>query len=242
MDNNIKINKKILKESWLTIILIHVLFLSMSAFPIIDIIKSKNIFYGLLMNMIEQIILILFIFSLLKEFLFDSWKNFLYNGIKNNIKYLFKGLFIFIFIYACFYIIISFLSIEVSSNKNQSIYMEYFVSYPIIINIMSIFIGPFTEECIYRGIVFQTFRGYNKYIAILGSAAMFGIMHAISSICNKDGFSSIQIIFIIINYAIPGVGLAIIQEKYKNIWINYLVHMGWNSLGFILRAIVKLLN
>ena len=157
------------------VIIIHVCFMLIGASGIISGLKEKNIFYGLLINMIYQLTLIIMI------------------GVANQ------------------------------SNVNG-----YFVDYPILAVIMSVIMGPFTEELIYRGILFRFFSKYGELCAVLVTGFLFGTMHMLSSFGNAN-----ILLFLCqwLDYFLSGILLGFIYKKYQNIWINVSIHGTWNLIG-----------
>lgn len=91
--------------------------------------------------------------------------------------------------------------------------------------IMVIFIAPFCEETVFRGMFFNTFftktTKLNKWLGILASGFLFAYMHdpAISK-------------FILV-YWVLGSVLAWVYMKTKDLRYSMLVHMAYNALGFI---------
>lgn len=239
--NFIEINKKSIKKGWIIIVPFHIAFMIMSIFPIIKCLKNMNLLYGLIINLCYQILLVGLICYFLKDFLVKSWRYFDGNGIKRNIKSVFGGFIICFALYFIFRIIVFACSLDTAASQNQSNASEYVKAFPLAFVLLSVVVGPFTEECIYRGFIYQTLRQYNRVIANLGSALLFGFMHVLSTIAEgKSGIS--QVIILIVNYAIGGVGLGIVQERYKNIWVNYFVHVLWNTIGTIPLVILSLMK
>ncbi|AEG41266.1 type II CAAX endopeptidase family protein [Lactobacillus kefiranofaciens] len=91
--------------------------------------------------------------------------------------------------------------------------------------IMVVFIAPFCEEVIFRGMFFNIFftkeTKTNKWLGILASGFVFGYMH--------DPMLS-KYIFI---YWVLGIVLAWIYTTTKDLRYSMLVHMCYNALGFI---------
>lgn len=75
---------------------------------------------------------------------------------------------------------------NISVPANQSNVSGYFVDYPIFAIIMSVIMGPFTEELIYRGILFRFFSKYGELCAVLVTGFLFGTMHMLSSFGNTN--------------------------------------------------------
>lgn len=132
-------------------------------------------------------------------------------------------------------------NVDAGVSQNQSAVRTYISAYPMLTALLSIVVAPFTEECIYRGIIFHTIRRYSKIGAIIGPGLMFGFVHVISTIV-KGNVGIAQILYLIINYSIGGIFLAVVQERYKNIWNSYFVHVLWNTLGTLPTVIITLMK
>lgn len=132
-------------------------------------------------------------------------------------------------------------NVDIGASQNQSAIRTYISAYPIVSALLSIVVAPFTEECIYRGIIYHTLRKYSKIGAIIGPGLMFGFVHVISTIVKGD-VGIAQILYLIINYSIGGIFLGVVQERYKNIWNSYFVHVLWNTLGTLPTVIVTLMK
>ncbi len=170
------------------VVIIHVCFMLIGASGIIFYFKKKkNIFYGLLINMIYQLTLIIMIGVAMKQYLITSFKKFKADRLSVNIKKrVLAGVGI-AFLLSC---IAGIIEMTVCSNTsvsaNQSNVSGYFVDYPILAVIMSVIMGPFTEEIIYRGILFRFFSKYGELCAVLVTGFLFGTMHMLSSFGNTN--------------------------------------------------------
>ena len=226
-DNHIYIIKKNNKLI-ITIIIIHICFLIVKNSGITDLLKEKNIFYGVLINMFYQLTLIIMIGVAMKQYLNTSLKKFKADRISVNIKRVLAGVGI-AFLLSC---IAGIIEMTVCSNisvpANQSNVNGYFVDYPILAVIMSVIMAPFTEEIIYRGILFRFFSKYGELCAVLVTGFLFGTMHMLSSFGNAN-----ILLFLCqwLEYFLSGILLGFIYKKYKNIWINVSIHGTWNLIG-----------
>lgn len=168
------------------VVIIHVCFMLIGASGIISTLKEKNIFYGLLINMIYQLTLIIMIGVAMKQYLITSFKKFKADRISVNIKRVLAGVGI-AFLLSCIVRIIEMtMCSNISVSANQSNVNGYFVDYPILAVIMSVIMGPFTEEIIYRGILFRFFSKYGELCAVLSTGFLFGTMHMLSSFGNTN--------------------------------------------------------
>ena len=209
------------------VVIIHVCFMLIGASGIISTLKEKNIFYGLLINMIYQLTLIIMIGVAMKQYLITSFKKFKADRISVNIKRVLAGVGI-AFLLSCIARIIEMtVCSNISVSANQSNVSGYFVDYPIFAIIMSVIMGPFTEEIIYRGILFRFFSKYGELCAVLSTGFLFGTMHMLFSFGNTN-----ILLFLCqwLDYFLSGILLGFIYKKYKNIWINVSIHGTWNLI------------
>ena len=189
--------------------------------------KEKNIFYGVLINMICQLTLIIMIGVAMKQYLITSFKKFKADRISVNIKRVLAGVGIAYLLSGIARIIQMTMCSNISVSANQSNVNGYFVDYPILAVIMSVIMGPFTEEIIYRGILFRFFSKYGELCAVLSTGFLFGTMHMLSSFGNTN-----ILLFLCqwLDYFLSGILLGFIYKKYKNIWINVSIHGTWNLI------------
>lgn len=91
--------------------------------------------------------------------------------------------------------------------------------------ILVVFIAPFCEEHIFRGMFFNIFftkeSTWNKWLGIVASGFLFGYLH--------DQMLSKYILV----YWVLGMVLAWVYMSTKDIRYSILVHMCYNALGFI---------
>ena len=164
----------------------------------------------------------------MKQYLTTSFKKFKADRISVNIKRVLAGVGM-AFLLSCIARIIEMtVCSNISVPANQSNVNGYFVDYPILAVIMSVIMGPFTEELIYRGILFRFFSKYGELCAVLVTGFLFGTMHMLSSFGNAN-----ILLFLCqwLDYFLSGILLGFIYKKYQNIWINVSIHGTWNLIG-----------
>jgi len=233
-------DKKVLSKGCYTIVFVHILFMIIGVLPVTSYIK-QTILGGVILNWVYQILLVVLIMVYLKDFIVDSWKRFISVGIKENIKSILLSFFAYIGIFIVFQIIVFVGKVDIGISQNQSTIKTYISTYPILTGILSIVVATFTEECIYRGIIWQTIRKYSKIAAIIVPGLMFGFIHVISTIV-KGNVGIVQILYLILNYSIGGIYLGVVQERYKNIWYSYFVHVLWNTMGTLPTIVITLMK
>lgn len=95
---------------------------------------------------------------------------------------------------------------------------------------LAIFIGPLTEELMFRGFVKKFIK--NDVLFIIVSSLIFGALH----ISSADSF---QQLLYIIPYSILGLAFSLNYVKTKNIVSNIFLHSVWNSLAVIVMIIMQ---
>lgn len=96
----------------------------------------------------------------------------------------------------------------------------------IVIDIIAVaIIAPIVEEVVFRGLVFTRLnKGMNVVLAVILSSLLFAVMH-------------LQLIWIIYAFVF-GVIFNLIYIRFKSLLANILLHMSYNSVPFILMAIM----
>ena len=97
-----------------------------------------------------------------------------------------------------------------------------FVSNPLILQIGALaFIGPVTEEIVFRGLVYKRIKGYTDSLkGGIISAALFGIYH----------FNLVQGIY----GFVLGILLVYVYEKYKTIAAPVILHVSANIAALVM--------
>jgi len=177
--------------------------------------------------MIYQLTLIIMIGVTMKQYLITSFKKFKADRISVNIKRVLAGVGI-AFLLSC---IAGIIERTVCSNISVPANQSNVSGYPVFAVIMSVIMGPFTEELIYRGILFRFFSKYGELCAVLVTGFLFGTMHMLSSVGNAN-----ILLFLCqwLDYFLSGILLGFIYKKYKNIWINISIHGTWNLMGAVM--------
>ena len=115
-------------------------------------------------------------------------------------------------------------------SENEDTIRQLIKTMPIYISFSTIIYAPFVEELIYR----KCFRGLisNKYLFVILSGLVFGLMHVIS------GNQNINDILMGIPYIIIGLDFAYIYYKTNNIFATMQFHFLHNLLLFIIQLIL----
>ena len=123
---------------------------------------------------------------------------------------------------------------NLGSSNNQESLQKLFNVYPIFVALLSMFYAPFAEELMFRG-VFRKFIK-SKYLFIIVSGVMFGLLHVIDDSKTLAEFSYIIV------YSSLGIYLASLYYKTNNLFTNISFHFMQNTLGVIGMIVLYLLG
>lgn len=225
--------KNILKTLGLILLL-----LTFSYIPIIFLaffgINYNNFSYTskVIYSFICDIILIIMFISIYKKDIFKDFKNYFnkkfFSNLKTSIKYWLIGLVI---------MITSNLIITIITNgaiaSNEEAVRSLIDKAPLYMLFELVIYAPITEELIFRRSMKDIFK--NKYIYIITSGLIFGLMHIITSIN-----SPIELLYLI-PYSALGIIFAILYQKTNNIFSTITIHSIHNGLTLILYLITNIL-
>jgi len=90
-----------------------------------------------------------------------------------------------------------------------------------------VFVAPFVEEALFRGLVFGNLKEYNRYFAYLLSAGLFAFLHVWQFVTVNQSALGLAIV---VQYLIPGLVLAGAYEYAGTLWAPFAVHAAANAL------------
>lgn len=194
-------------------------------------------YVGYLSGTLKNIVVFVAFLLLMKDNIRLFFNDFKTDGIKENVKWIFKGLLYFFFIrfiYSLFFVVFKLLVKDAligvinSEPQNEIFLNELLELFPILALVLIVFVAPFLEELIFRYLVFHTFLKVNKYFAIIGSSVVFSLLHV------REELSSGRVdvlIFYFASYMTIALALAILYEKKRNIFYCIFLHMINNILS-----------
>lgn len=212
------------------------------------------IFSCLLMYIIETYIKPPYILkSIYKIFLFAVLP-LIYSAFHNNTKFkeyfimrdkrqvfisIALGIGVYLFILAGYYVLKRFINLEniaLQLENNLNVNKENFVFVALYIS----FVNSMLEELFFRGFGFLTLRKSSSKLYSYGiSALAFSIYH-VSILANW--FNPIIYVVFIVGLFATGLFFNYLNEKYKNIYNSWIVHMcanfSINTIGFIMFGII----
>ena len=91
-----------------------------------------------------------------------------------------------------------------------------------------IFLAPFVEEVLFRGLVFGNLKSKSRVVAYLLSCLLFALLHVWQfAIVNQD----ITYFLLMVQYLVPGVVLAWAYEHSGTLWASIGIHAAANALS-----------
>ena len=186
---------------------------------------------SVLLSSFSNLVLVIILFliyrkELIKEF--KKFKNHFVEDVDVGIKSWFIGL---IIIFICNAILIHFTS---GQSKNEQLVQEMISALPWVMLIDAGILGPFIEEIIFRKAIRDVIE--NKYIFIVISGLVFGLMHVITS------FDSLGTFLFFIPYTALGIAFAYAYQKTNTIFTSIFVHMMHNTILILLSILPTLLK
>ena len=91
-----------------------------------------------------------------------------------------------------------------------------------------IFLAPFVEEVLFRGLVFGNLKGKSRILAYVVSCLLFALLHVWQfAVVNHD----ITYFLLMVQYLVPGFVLAWAYEHSGTLWASIALHAAANALS-----------
>ena len=91
-----------------------------------------------------------------------------------------------------------------------------------------VFLAPFVEETLFRGLVFGNLRGKSRTVAYLVSCLLFALLHVWQfAVVNRD----ITYFLLMLQYLVPGLVLAWVYDRTGTLWTSIGLHAAANALS-----------
>ena len=165
---------------------------------------------------------------ILRKFIRRQWKDFMNNKFSIVVAGCFLGFFLNICSNAVGNSIVK-IFVDQSQSVNQQQVESLAKSIPALMFIVTGFLAPIGEELIFRGVIFTGLRKYNRVLAYVVSAFLFGFIHVMNSVFAGNIGEMIQMI----PYVCSGIVFAYIYESTDNIWSSILTHMTNNIFAML---------
>lgn len=119
-------------------------------------------------------------------------------------------------------------------NLNDSAISARSGSAPHMTLLILVFLAPFVEETLFRGLVFGGLREKSRLLAYAASCALFALLHVWQfAVAGRDPAYFLAMI----QYLIPGLVLAWAYEHSGTLWASIGLHAGVNALSALAGAL-----
>lgn len=97
-----------------------------------------------------------------------------------------------------------------------------------------IFLAPFVEEFLFRGLVFGGLKERSRFLAYAASCALFALLHVWQfAVAGRDP----AYFLVMVRYLIPGLVLAWAYDHSGTLWASIALHAGVNALAALAGAL-----
>ncbi|MDO4812444.1 MAG: CPBP family intramembrane metalloprotease, partial [Eubacteriales bacterium] len=114
------------------------------------------------------------------------------------------------------------------TNLNDMTIAAQINSAPRMTALIVIFLAPFVEEVLFRGLVFGCLRERSRAVAYLVSCLLFALLHVWTFALSSFDFSYL---ILMIQYLVPGLIFAWAFDHSGTIWTSILLHASVNALS-----------
>ena len=91
-----------------------------------------------------------------------------------------------------------------------------------------VFLAPFVEETLFRGLVFGNLRSKSRTVAYLTSCLLFALLHVWQfAVVSRD----LTYVLLMIQYLVPGLVLAWVYDHSGTLWTSIGLHAAANALS-----------
>ena len=121
-----------------------------------------------------------------------------------------------------------------SGNLNDSAISARTGSAPHMTLLIVVFLAPFVEETLFRGLVFGGLKERSRLLAYAASCALFALAHVWQfAVANRDP----AYFAVMAQYLAPGLALAWTYEHSGTLWASIGLHAGANALSALAGAV-----
>lgn len=192
--------------------------------------SDLNIYFNLLIGIASLIPLVVVFKSYIKE----SWQIFRKDLLENIIWTVTIGLGLTYLFSVAGEMILNFLAPQSEEAANQVIVQSMIKSNAFLMFFQAVIIAPIVEELLFRGLIFNSLRQKNIFLAHLVSAFLFGLLHVYQYILAGDMSEWVKLI----PYMFTGLSLSIVYEKRKTIFASIFAHGLKNLIATIVILLI----
>ena len=114
------------------------------------------------------------------------------------------------------------------TNLNDMVISAQITSAPRTMALITIFLAPFVEEVLFRGLVFGCIREHSRVVAYLVSCALFAFAHVWTFVLSSWDFGYFTMM---LQYLVPGLVFAWCFGYSGSLWTSIAVHALVNALA-----------
>lgn len=191
---------------------------------------SENTKY--LFNIGYELLILIIIIFILKDTVFNNFKNYIHN-IKEYLSKYIKYWFIALGLMYLSNFIVIFITKDIAQNE-QGV-RALFEANPILTFILASLLAPILEELVFRLSLYKIIGKY-KYLFILVSGLIFGSMHVLGNVTVWTD------LLYLIPYSIPGSVFAYTLVKSDNIFVPISLHFIHNTFALLMQVLATFLK
>lgn len=113
-------------------------------------------------------------------------------------------------------------------NLNDTVIVAQVAAAPRTTALIIIFLAPFVEEVLFRGLVFGCLKDMNRVAAYAVSAVLFSLLHVLAS---SPWRWDLTYLILTLQYLVPGLVFAWAFERSGTLWTSILLHATVNALA-----------
>ena len=114
------------------------------------------------------------------------------------------------------------------TNLNDTTISAQIQDAPRVTLLIIVFLAPFVEEVLFRGLVFGNLKQKSRVVAYLASCFLFALIHVWQfAVVNQD----ITYFLLMVQYLVPGAVLAWAYESSGTLWASIGLHAVANALS-----------
>lgn len=114
------------------------------------------------------------------------------------------------------------------TNLNDTTISAQMADAPRTTILIVVFLAPFVEEVLFRGLVFGNLRGKSRWLGYAVSCALFALLHVWQfAVVNHD----ITYFLLMVQYLVPGLVLCWVYDRSGTLWTSIGVHAAANALS-----------
>ena len=118
--------------------------------------------------------------------------------------------------------------IENRTNLNDITISAQMKDAPRTTMLIIIFLAPFVEEVLFRGLVFGNLRAKGRWVGYLASCLLFALLHVWQfAVVQQD----VTYFLLMVQYLVPGLVLAWVYDRSGTLWASIALHAAANALA-----------